>query len=102
MILDKQALALVGNKINTLTSLKNKDERFALLLEIGEIWQNQVQHLPRAIAAYVDATKIKPDDRPTLHKLIPLYQAVEQWRELAEVIAHVAELEEDGHHSTGH
>jgi tetratricopeptide (TPR) repeat protein len=102
MILDKQALALVGNKINTLTSLKNEDERFALLLEIGEIWQNQVQNIPKAIAAYVDATKIKPDDRPTLHKLIPLYQAVGQWRELVEVIAHVAELEENGEKRARH
>ncbi|MCP4196768.1 MAG: hypothetical protein GY762_06415 [Proteobacteria bacterium] len=95
MILDKKALALVGNKINTLSSLKDKEARFALLVEIGEIWQNQVQNIPKAISAYVDATEIKPNDRPTLHKLIPLYQAVGQWRELVEVIAHVVELEED-------
>ncbi|MDJ0762320.1 MAG: tetratricopeptide repeat protein [Myxococcota bacterium] len=71
------------------------EEKFDLLVEIGDIWQSQLKNPQKAISAYVEATELKPDDRPTLHKLIPLYQSTKQWQRVVEVIEQVAGMEQD-------
>lgn len=71
------------------------DERFDLLIEIGDIWHTRLNNPQKAISSYNEAAEIKPDSRPTLHKLLPLYQSTKQWPKVVEIIDRVASMEED-------
>ena len=71
------------------------DERFTLLVEIGDIWYEKLKNPQKAISSYNDALELKPDDRPVLHKVLPLYQSTKQWQRVVDVILKVAEMEKD-------
>ncbi|MBN2801660.1 MAG: tetratricopeptide repeat protein [Deltaproteobacteria bacterium] len=76
-------------------SVESEDRQFELYNEIGDIWQNNLKNPQKAISAYQEAYNIKPDDRPIMHKLMPLYQATKQWQNVVDVITKICELEED-------
>ncbi|MCP4604920.1 MAG: tetratricopeptide repeat protein [Proteobacteria bacterium] len=78
-----------------LMEVVDDDERFELLVEIGDIWQQNLKNPQKAISSYLEAAEIKPEDRPTLHKLLPLYQETKQWQKVVEVIDLVAKMEEN-------
>ncbi|MCP4675420.1 MAG: tetratricopeptide repeat protein [Deltaproteobacteria bacterium] len=71
------------------------DERFELLTQVGDIWQQKLKNPQKAISSYTEAIELNPDNRPTLHKLLPLYQETKQWQKVVEIIGQVAEMEED-------
>ncbi len=74
----------------------DEEERFETLVEIGDIWQGKLRNTQKAISAYVEALDIDPDNRPVLHKVLPLYQSTKQWQKVVDIIRRVAEMEEDG------
>ncbi len=71
------------------------DEKFDLLVEIGDIWHEKLRNPQKAISSYNEALAIKPDSRPVLHKVLPLYQSTKQWQNVVETIQRVADMEED-------
>jgi tetratricopeptide (TPR) repeat protein len=99
---EKRVRDSIRKKEEILGGLEDQEEKFNLLIEIGDVWQNQLKNAPRAITAYREAIKLKPDDRPTLHKLLPLYQAAGEWRRVLKVISRVAVLEEDPERQSKH
>jgi golgin subfamily B member 1 len=76
-------------------STPNDDEKFQLLVEIGDIWHDKLKNPQKAIASYTEGSELKPDNRPVLHKLLPLYQSTKQWPKVVEIIGRVAGMEED-------
>ncbi|MCU0661270.1 MAG: tetratricopeptide repeat protein, partial [Myxococcota bacterium] len=71
------------------------DEKSALLIEIGDIWQEQLKNSQKGISSYVEAMELRPNDRQILHRLLPLYQNTKQWQKVVEIIQKVADIEED-------
>ncbi|MDH5493219.1 MAG: hypothetical protein OEY14_14800, partial [Myxococcales bacterium] len=68
------------------------DERFRLLMEIGDVWSEKASDIPKAIEAYREASDIKPDDMICLHKLLISFQSTKLWDEAIETIQTIADL----------
>lgn len=79
-------------KQQTLDNILDEAERFDLLVEIGDIWQEKLKKPAEAITPYADACDIRPEDLGALHKLLEAHQAVGNWNELIETIDRIAEL----------
>lgn len=75
-------------------SVDDASKQFALYEEIGDIWQSRLNNPKKAISAYQEAVNIDPDNRPILHKLMPLYQTTKQWQNVVDVVVRVCEMEE--------
>ncbi|HEY4393822.1 MAG TPA: tetratricopeptide repeat protein [Polyangia bacterium] len=63
------------------------------LLEHVAIIHHERRHDPqRAIAAYLEALTIWPDERSIMHRLLELYTETKQWKQSVQVLARLAEL----------
>ena len=76
-------------------SVGDDAEKFKQWVEIGDIWQGNLKNPQKAIQAYQEGAELDTDNRPVLHKLLPLYQTTKQWQKVVEVIEKVAGMEED-------
>ncbi len=77
-----------------LDAVDTDEERFALYVEIGDLWNEKVRNKPKAIQAYEEASLLRPEDHRVLHKLLMAYQETRQWDRAIEVIERIAELED--------
>jgi tetratricopeptide (TPR) repeat protein len=71
------------------------DERFDLLLDIGDVCFTRLGDPVRAGKAYVSALELRPDDRTVLTKLMQLYSENKDWVNLVDVVLRLAEFVED-------
>lgn len=71
------------------------DDRFALLVETGDVLLQKLGDKPRAGKSYVAALELKGDDRNLLTKLMAVYSETKDWGKLVEVILRIADLVED-------
>jgi tetratricopeptide (TPR) repeat protein/serine/threonine protein kinase len=78
-----------------LSEVAMADERFNLLLEIGELWQEKLGVTSKAIAVLIDALRYRPNDRGLHHRLATLYSLTKQWTSAVEILERTAALEED-------
>jgi tetratricopeptide (TPR) repeat protein len=72
------------------------EERFALLVESGDVLIGKLGDKQRASKAYVGALEIRGDDRNLLTKLMGVYSETRDWSKLVEVILRIADLVDDG------
>jgi tetratricopeptide (TPR) repeat protein len=79
----------------TIAETLEGEEKFNLLAEIGDIWQEKLNNPVKAIATYNDAMQYMPHDRTLLHKLMTLYSTTKQWAKAVDVLKQIADLEED-------
>lgn len=70
-------------------------ERFELHVQIGDVYDEQLRDLDKAVEAYMDADALDPQNRRLLLKLMAVHQKARQWSRVVEVISRVVELEED-------
>lgn len=82
-------------KRQILDSVIEEDERFAMLLDIGDVWGSKAAQPVKAIEALEEARTIRPSDHALLHKLLKLYQEAEQWQPMVDTIHAISELEPD-------
>lgn len=68
------------------------DERYALLLEIGEIFTGKLNDRTRAAKTYIVALEERPDDRNILTKLMQLYSEEKDWGKLVEVVLKLSDF----------
>ncbi len=68
------------------------DERFELLLEIGDIELGKLSDRAQAARTYMQALEERPDDRRLLTKLMQLYSEEQDWAQLVEVVSRLAEF----------
>ena len=68
----------------------DEEERFNLNIQIGDLWANEQKNPGKAVDAYREATYIRPDDHPVLHKLLAAYQRTKQWEEAIEIIEQIS------------
>ena len=86
---------VVAYKRQMLDSMVEGDERFALLVDIGDVWNEQDKNPARAVEALEEARDLKPNDRPLLHKLLSLYETVRAWDKVVETIEAISAMERD-------
>ncbi len=70
------------------------DERFRLLDEIGDLWNEKLHNAPKAIESYQEASQLQPKDHKLLHKLLMLYQSTKQWDLAIDIIQGISDLDE--------
>lgn len=68
------------------------EERFQLLIEIGEMASSKLNDRNRAAKSYVAALEEHPDDRRLLSKLMQLYSEGQDWEKLVDVVLRLAEF----------
>ena len=71
------------------------EERYELLLEVGEIFATQLQDRTRAAKTYIVALEDRPDDRNLLTKLMQLYSEEKDWGKLVEVVLKLSDFVDD-------
>jgi tetratricopeptide (TPR) repeat protein len=84
----------IGYKTQLLDNEDDEEKRFAMLVEIGALWQDKAKNTHKAIQAFVGAVELKPRDHVLLHKLLgALPRRRKQWSKLIEVVQRISELE---------
>ena len=86
---------VVAYKRQILDDIVEGDDRFKMLLEIGDIWADNDKNPGRAIEAFEEAKDLKPTDLPLLNKLLTLYPQAEMWSKMIDTIQGIADLEKD-------
>jgi len=85
--------------IHAKRALLNNDldarERFTLLEDIGDIYNDRLNNSQKAIAAYQEAIDIDPDDHSVLQKVLERYYDSKQWKKAIGVIDRFIEMESD-------
>ena len=71
------------------------DERFQLLVDVGDVLLNKMGDRSKASKSYVAALEIRPDERNLLTKLMGVYSESKDWSRLVEVILRIADLVEE-------
>jgi golgin subfamily B member 1 len=87
---------VVAYKRSILDGIVDGEERFKVLVEIADIWQDQDKNPVKAIEALEDAKDLQPENRPLLNKMMPLYEATQNWTRMIETIQAIADMEKDG------
>jgi len=82
------------HKRQILDTLFDGEERFALLMEIGDTWAGEVKEPLKALEAYEEARDLKPQDHVLLHKMLQNYQAAEEWQKMVDILDAIKEVEE--------
>jgi tetratricopeptide (TPR) repeat protein len=80
-------------KRQILDSVFDGEERFKVLVEIGDIWAEKEKNPQKAIEALEEARDLKPVDHVLLHKLLQLYQQAADWQKMVDTLASIADME---------
>lgn len=80
-------------KRQILDSLFDGEARFAMLIDIGDLWAERERNPAKAIDAYEEARDLKPEDLALLHRLLQNYQAAEEWQKMVDVLDSILVLE---------
>ena len=88
----KQAIAY---KRHVLDDVLDGEERYALLLDIADIWEKRDKSPAKAVEALEEARELKPTDLSLLTRLVGLYSQVGNWNAMAELLERMADDESD-------
>jgi tetratricopeptide (TPR) repeat protein len=80
-------------KRQILDNVFEADERFLMLNDVGDIWAEKENNLPKAIETLEEALELKPDNHVLLHKLLGLYQKARNYERMIDTIQAISELE---------
>lgn len=81
-------------KRQILDSVFDGDQRYAVLIEIGDLWAEREKNPHKAIEAYEEALELKPQDHVLLHKILQAYQAAEEWQKMVDTLDSIKAIEE--------
>ena len=86
---------VVAYKRQILDNVADGEERFKILGEIGDVWQDFDKNPGKAVEALEEALEIFPTNLSLLHKLLALYQATENWSKMIDTISAISDNEKD-------
>jgi tetratricopeptide (TPR) repeat protein len=86
---------VVAYRRQILDNVFEGDERFRMLNEIADVWNDQDKSPLKAIEALEEARELQPLNPGLLHKLIALYQATENWSKMIDTLQAIADNEKD-------
>ena len=64
-----------------------------MLNEVGDIWAEKENNLPKAIETLEEALELKPDNHVLLHKLLGLYQKTRNYDRMIDTIQTISDLD---------
>ncbi|WP_437768228.1 tetratricopeptide repeat protein [Sorangium sp. So ce281] len=76
-----------------LDNIMDGAERFKMLNDIGDIWVDRENNIPKGVEALEEALDLEPQNHVLLHKLLQLYQRTGQWERMVDCLQRIAELE---------
>jgi len=91
----KEWKQVVAYKRQILDNVFDEDPRFKILLEIADIWNDNDKNPSKAIEALEEARDLKPANHALLHKMLSMYQALENWSKMIDTISTIADLEKE-------
>jgi tetratricopeptide (TPR) repeat protein len=86
----------VAYKRQILDNVFEADDRFRILNEIADVWNDHDKNPLKAIEALEEARELQPMNAGLLHKLIALYQTTENWSKMIDTLQTIADAEKDG------
>ena len=86
---------VVAYRRQILDNVFEGEERFRMLNEIADVWNEQDKNPLKAIEALEEARELQPLNPGLLHKLIALYQATENWSKMIDTLQAIADNEKD-------
>ncbi len=86
---------VVAYRRQILDNVFDGEDRFRMLNEIADVWNDQDKNPLRAIEALEEARELQPVNTGLLHKLIGLYQATDNWTKMIETLQNIADGEKD-------
>ena len=78
------------------------DEKKRLYVEVGAVWERELNNVEKAIDVYQRILEIDPQDLVAIGRLDALYQATGNWQELLSVLEREADLAEEPNEVIGH
>ncbi len=87
--------ALVKTMRRRLDLAPNEDDRFKMLVKLGDVYAGKLNEREKAAKAYVAALEVHADDRNLLSKLMAVYSENKDWTRLIEVLVRMAGVVED-------
>jgi len=76
-----------------LDNVVDGQERFKMLVELGDIWSDKANNPQKAIEALEEALELEPQSHVLLHKLLALYQKAQQWERMVDCLERISQLE---------
>src|SRR5271154_1259634 len=86
---------VVAYRRQILDNVFEGEERFRMLNEIADVWNDQDKNPAKAIDALEETRELQPLNPGLLHKLIALYQATENWSKMIDTLQAIADNEKD-------
>ncbi len=86
--------AVVRHTQTLLSVTDDPKTKLELLEHLATIHRDRRNDPQRAIAAYIEALKIWPDERSLMHRLLELLTETKQWKQSVQLLARLAELAE--------
>ena len=86
---------VVADRRQILDNVFEGEERFKMLNEIADVWNDNDKNPLRAIEALEEARELQPTATSLLHKLIGLYQGTENWAKMIDTLQTIADGEKD-------
>ncbi|MFO0589178.1 MAG: tetratricopeptide repeat protein [Polyangiaceae bacterium] len=80
-------------KRQILDNVVDGQQRFKMLTEIGDIWVDKENNLPKGVEAFEEALELEPQNHVLLHKLLQLYQKTQQWAQMVDTLQRIADIE---------
>ena len=85
----------VVNAKRQLLKVADEPEQFKLLDEIGDLCHEKLKDPHKAIEAFLEATKLRPDAHSVLHKVLELYYETAQWAKVVTVLQQFADFDKN-------
>jgi tetratricopeptide (TPR) repeat protein len=86
---------VVAFKRQELDATYDGDARFTLLCEIADVLVDKEKNVAKAVDALEEARDLRPTELPLLHRLMALYQQLEDWRRVIETVERIIAAETD-------
>jgi golgin subfamily B member 1 len=86
------AVALVEQYRVLLRGQLSADERFDIACKIGRLQREELNDLPAALSAYLQAAELRPDDVGVLHELVEIHTQNRHWSRAVDVLERLVSL----------
>ncbi len=73
----------------------DEDEKFQLLEEIGDVYNDKLSNPQKSIASYQEALEVNPGSHRVLQKSMERYYSTKQWKKAISIIDKFIEMEPD-------
>ncbi len=80
-------------KRQILDNVVDGQQRFKMLVEIGDIWIDKESNIPKGIEAFEEALELEPQNHVLLHKNLQNYQRTQQWAQMVDTLQRIADIE---------